>query len=332
MKNLKKIIISRTDNIGDVVLTLPLAGLLKQRYPDCEIIFLARRYVKDVVDLCEAVDGFIDWEPLKSQSIDHIAHALDADAILHVFPQKKIALAAKRAKIKYRIGTNRRWYHWLTCNHRVNFSRKKSACHEAQLNLMCLQPLGFNTYLNLQELSSYCRLKKPELTPKVLAYLNPDKFNIIIHPGTNGNTREWSDQNFRELIQSLDPEQFNILVTGSEQEKQKFKHSILDHISAQNVMGKFTLAEFVTLIAHADALVAGSTGPVHIAGALNKKVIGLYPPCRGMNPQRWAPLGQQVICILGQPKCDSCQTIKSNCMAGIRVENIKQLIMRLANG
>ena len=31
--NYRKIIISRTDSIGDVVLTLPLAGLLKKYYP-----------------------------------------------------------------------------------------------------------------------------------------------------------------------------------------------------------------------------------------------------------------------------------------------------------
>jgi len=84
-----KIILSRTDNIGDVVLTLPLAALLKRHNPNCKITFLARHYVKDVVIHCDAVDDFIDWEPLKSQSTHDIAKHLHADAIIHVFPNKK---------------------------------------------------------------------------------------------------------------------------------------------------------------------------------------------------------------------------------------------------
>ena len=59
------IIISRTDNIGDVVLTLPLAALLKQYYPQCKVSFLARNYVKDLVLSCPAVDAFINWNEIK---------------------------------------------------------------------------------------------------------------------------------------------------------------------------------------------------------------------------------------------------------------------------
>ena len=40
----KHILICRTDNIGDVVLPLPLAGYLKQRFPDARIGFLCRAY------------------------------------------------------------------------------------------------------------------------------------------------------------------------------------------------------------------------------------------------------------------------------------------------
>ena len=37
LSNPKKIVISRTDSIGDVALTLPLAGILKSKYPDVRI-------------------------------------------------------------------------------------------------------------------------------------------------------------------------------------------------------------------------------------------------------------------------------------------------------
>jgi ADP-heptose:LPS heptosyltransferase len=45
----KKIVISRTDSIGDVVLTLPLAGILKEKYPKAKIIFLGNTYTKPII-------------------------------------------------------------------------------------------------------------------------------------------------------------------------------------------------------------------------------------------------------------------------------------------
>ena len=35
-----RIILSRTDSIGDVVLTLPMAAALKQSFPGCTVVFL----------------------------------------------------------------------------------------------------------------------------------------------------------------------------------------------------------------------------------------------------------------------------------------------------
>ena len=48
------ILVSRIDRIGDVVLTLPLCGLLKERL-GARVVFLARRYTRDVVAASDAV-------------------------------------------------------------------------------------------------------------------------------------------------------------------------------------------------------------------------------------------------------------------------------------
>jgi hypothetical protein len=43
---LMRIILCRTDRIGDVILTLPMAGVLKEKFPGCTVIFLGRNYFK----------------------------------------------------------------------------------------------------------------------------------------------------------------------------------------------------------------------------------------------------------------------------------------------
>jgi ADP-heptose:LPS heptosyltransferase len=117
--NPKKIIISRTDSIGDVVLTLPLAGFLKSRFPQCELIFLGRNYTRDVVLLSDNIDKFISWDEVKDagafQKVNFFKKE-NADIIIHVFPDQEIARSAAQAKIQYRIGSTGRLYHYRYCN------------------------------------------------------------------------------------------------------------------------------------------------------------------------------------------------------------------------
>ena len=122
----KRIVISRTDNIGDVILTLPLAGILKEKYPDCKIIFLGNSYTEAIVRVSVYVDEFINWEELKddARAVETLK-GYEADFFIHVFPNKKIAYLALKAKIPNRIGTLGRAFHFFSCNKKVYFSRKK---------------------------------------------------------------------------------------------------------------------------------------------------------------------------------------------------------------
>jgi heptosyltransferase-3 len=142
---LNHLLISRTDAIGDVVLTLPMAGYLKSLYPNARVSFLGRTYTGPVIKCNPYVDEFIDYTELLKlggqQQQDYL-RSKNIDAVIHVFPNKHVAVLAKQAGIKIRIGTTNRLFHWHTCNKLVRLSRKNSDLHEAQLNLALLRPLG----------------------------------------------------------------------------------------------------------------------------------------------------------------------------------------------
>ena len=57
-----RILICRTDNIGDVVLTLPLAGYLKTRFPQARIDLLCRAYVAPAMRHSRFLDRVITIE------------------------------------------------------------------------------------------------------------------------------------------------------------------------------------------------------------------------------------------------------------------------------
>ena len=129
---MKRILISRTDSIGDVALTLPICQALKNKYPDAEIIFIGKNYTRPVVSCFEAIDAFWDIDELLNQPLATQLQQLKADCIIHVFPNKKLAFLAKKAKIPMRIGTSHRVFHLFTCNERPSFTRKNSSLHESQ--------------------------------------------------------------------------------------------------------------------------------------------------------------------------------------------------------
>jgi ADP-heptose:LPS heptosyltransferase len=60
--------------------------------------------------------------------------------------------------------------------------------------------------------------------------------------------------------------------------------------------------------------VAGSTGPLHLAAALGRHALGLYPPIKPMHPGRWAPVGLHAgFMVFDRPNCEDCRRQPAAC-------------------
>lgn len=322
---MRTVIISRTDAIGDVVLTLPMAGVLKELFPDARILFLGRAYTEEVVKASEHIDGFLNWD--KSPDLA----ATGADTIIHVFPNKQIAALAKRAGIKERIGTTNRLYHWWACNRRVKLSRRHSPLHEAQLNLQLLKPLGAKEEYTLEAIGAYYGLTRlAPLPPEIAAGIDPHRFNLVLHPKSRGSAREWGLDNFRELIRLLPPDHFKIFITGTAAEGDLVQPLFQEFPFLVNLTGRLSLGELISFLSRADGLVAASTGPLHLAAALGIHAMGIYPPIRPMHPGRWAPVGPNAKVFVKEGECEDCRKSGNcHCMREIRAGMLKDYLLSL---
>ena len=308
-----------------------MAGLIKKNYPGCKIYFLGRTYTKDIVALTEHVDEFINYDEL--EKMDHKAQVnflkgLQADVFLHVFPKKQIAALAKAANIPLRVGTTNRIYHWLTCNKLIKLSRKNSLLHEAQLNLKLLSFLNINTELGLEDIPDYYGFKRlPQLEEKYKTLIAKDKFNLVLHPKSKGSAKEWGLSNFEKLMTLLPKDKFNIFISGTEQDGKQMKDFLAKNKNITDITGKLTLAQFIAFINACDGLVAASTGPLHIAAALNKKAIGLFSPKRPIHPGRWRPLGKNAHTLVFDQDCVKCEKKEEcDCISRIKPEQILALL------
>ncbi len=237
------------------------------------------------------------------------------DAIVHVLPVHAIAFRAKKLKIPLRIGTTNRIYHWLTCNKLVKLSRKNSALHEAQLNIKLLEPLKITRDFSLAEVGSSFALENIQTLPvKFASLIKKDKYNLILHPKSQGNGREWGLENFIGLINLLDQTKYEIFISGVEKERDLLKR-IFDAVGERviDITGSLNLNEFMSFIAECDGLIASGTGPLHLAGALGKDAFGIYPPIKPIHSGRWAPLGPKAQVFVLDKACNDCKGNKIAC-------------------
>lgn len=320
----KKIIISRTDSIGDVVLTLPLAGIIKDHFRDAHIIFLGNTYTLPVINCCEHVDEVWEWAIIERWSYNEQVKWLKeqmVDTILHVFPRKEMARLAKKANIPNRVGTSHRAFHITTCNFLLNFTRKRSNWHEAQLNTKLLGPLGIKDKFTLDELYAFSGMKKiPELAGAFAHLLNTGKKNIVLHPKSRGSAVEWGVANFMTLARELNAARYHIFFTGTEKEAEQFRDQIPAQKNMTDLSGKMTLDELIAFISRADALVAASTGPLHIAAVTGIHAVGLFADVKPIHPGRWQPIGNRVDILKSKKNISDTQPLD------ISVRDVVQVI------
>jgi heptosyltransferase III len=330
-KNNIRIIISRTDSIGDVVLTLPMAGYIKKYFPQVTVIFLGRTYTSDVVSLSEHVDEFINYddiEKLQKPEQANVFKKINADVIIHVFPKKEIAFLAKNAGIPLRVGTTNRWYHWLTCNKLLRLSRKNSVLHESQLNLKLLEFLKIPVDIPLDGIPYYYGFTKaPQLETSFSSLIDKGKYNLILHPKSKGSAKEWGLDNFTKLTNILPRDKYNVFISGTFEDGRQLQDFLHGFPHVINLTGKLSLRQFIAFISQCDALVAASTGPLHIAAALGKNAIGLFSPKRPIHPGRWRPVGTNAHYLVFNERCDKCANKKDcDCIIQISPQQVVDLL------
>jgi ADP-heptose:LPS heptosyltransferase len=337
----KNLLIVRTDRIGDVVLSLPLAWIVKKHYPECKVTFLVRAYTESLVENHPYIDDVIvlkesNGKILIKDNVIQIA-SYRFDSVVVVYPTYIVALIVYLSKIKNRVGTGYRWYSFFF-NKRVFVHRKYAEKHELEFNVDLLKQFGIYEKINYENVKFDLKINT-ESSPKVTKILKEndaakDKPIIIIHPGSGGSSVDLPINKMKELaakiISKLDVQ---ILLTGSIYEEDVCSEFDLNE-RVINLAGKLNLSELVSLLNRAEIFIGNSTGPIHIAAALGKYVIGFYPKILACSAKRWGPytVKQKVFTPpMGCVNCTREQCGKLDCMNGINIDNVMNEVEKVHN-
>ena len=333
----ENLLIVRTDRIGDVVLTLPLAGVIKKRFPGCKISFLVRDYTKNLLKDHPFIDDVLilqeqDNKPaIKNNMISLSKRKFDTCIV--VYPTFTLALIIYLSGIKNIVGTGYRWYSFFF-NHKVYQHRKYAEMHELEFNLKLLEVFGIHEKLERGKVNFNLRVEENKKVEELIApFVNKDKI-IIIHPGSGGSAVDLPVEKFKELVLMLDKtNDVEIIMTGSESEKELCEVLVVSE-KTHNFAGKFDLPELISLINKSDVFVSNSTGPIHIAAALGKNIIGFYPNLLQCSAKRWGPFSDKSVVFAPENQCSDCereQCNKQDCMNSIDMKEVYSVILQKLN-
>lgn len=299
---IQRVLVCRTDAIGDVAVSLPIAGFLKSVNPDIEVDFLTRSYAAPVARAAACVNRVFVSDGQNAPDFS------EYDAAILAFPDADVAQALKRAGVPIRVGTGRRWPFARFVNVRNGVSRKTSGKHEAWHGLDLARTMhpapgwckpGLEVPENPDEWHRWAALtaepweRVQDEIPGADRWLAQDRPNVILHAGSNNSATNWSIDQYMECMELLIGEaaRCRVLWTGTAEEGKVLKDRLGDHSDAVDTTGQLNLDQLLSLIAAADGLIASSTGPLHMAAGLGTPCVGLYAAEAPMWPERWHPMG-----------------------------------------
>lgn len=328
----RNLIIVRTDRIGDVILSLPLAGIVKKKYPGCRITFLLREYTKPLAENHPYIDEVMilksDNNKLSFRENIKQIKSKKFDACIIVNPAFSVSLILFLSNIKIRIGTGYRLYSFLF-NRKVYEHRKYGEKHELEFNVNLLKEIGIEETISTENVEFFLSVKAEHLE-KVKLILNESGITagnklVIIHPGSGGSAVDLPIEKLVELNKLLlKLENVKVVVTGDSGEWELCQ-KLINHENVFNLAGKLNLNELCALISLCDLFISNSTGPIHIAAALDKYVIGFYPKIPSCSQNRWGPYTKKKAIFTPAIDCVNCtreQCEKLNCMNSIDIGRV----------
>lgn len=296
---IKKIVVFRALQLGDLLCSIPAIRALRQAYPAAEIALIGLPWAKMMIErfpqYFTSLITLPGYPGLPEQPVDRLA----LPGFLQAVQQQNFDLALQMhgngyisnplvdcfaAKNIAGFYTENNY-----CPNKNLFIEYPTGVHEIFRHLQLMEALGITdatTHLEFpitpQDEEDYSAAALPVIS----------KEYIILHPGARGINRQWEPANFAAIGDYCYEKGLQVVITGTKDEAPIVK-KVIQHMQHTpiNAAGKTSLGAIAVLIKNAAALVSNCTGVSHIASALQTKSIVIS---LDGEPFRWEPLDKTI--------------------------------------
>lgn len=300
------------------MLAYPSFALLKENLPDVRLYALVSPYAKPMAEVCPWIDQIL-IDPASTGKwpsafpLANLFREERFDAIITLYSTTRVGLAAALAKIPNRLAPSTKFAQ-VFYNERLAQRRSRSEKPEYLYNQDLVR-----YFLEIQDIPI-----KNEPAPPYLRFdehrvyqlrstfcqshgIEPECRLIFIHPGSGGSARNLSIDQFALLASKLNSKNGHHIVVSAgpdELEQTEAVCALLDDTPHSVYHSTKGLRTFAEQIRFADLFVSGSTGPLHIAGAMDIPTAAFYPRRRSSTALRWQTLNSPAHRLSFSPEAD----------------------------
>lgn len=334
---MRRILVTRTDRLGDLVLSTPVFSVLRRHYPDAHIACLTFLENRAAIEGNPYLNEVIFYDKRGSERgwLGNLRFARRLakkhyDTIVHLHPTNRVHLVGWLAGIPTRIGYRKKNGWALT--HTLEDKKWMGEKHEAEYNFDLLEFLGAGYP---EKIETYFPLKEKDWVSLRLLLsnlgLNRERPYAVINPSASCPSKIWPATRFAALADRLQEEcGMQIVLIGSHTDRRfALRTREAMRYPVADLSGKLSLGQLGWLLKEARLLISNDSGPVHVARALKTPVISIFGRnLSGLSPRRWGPLGEEGRVIHKEVSCAVCLAhrcqINFLCLDVVSVEDVFQ--------
>ena len=278
----RRVCILKPSALGDVVQTLPLLPVLRERFPSAEISWVINREISDILQGHPDLDAVIPfdrrggvfawrrmWNDLARRDFDLV---LDLQGLL------RTGMMAWATHAKWRVGleTSREMSHWAS-HLLIPGTDREVPAHARYWRVA--EALGFG-----------------DRTPQSYVPMNDEHRNwamaqlgslrrplLAINPGAKWVTKRWPVEKFAVVAsKACRTFGFSAVILGGPgdhvltEQLQKLLEEFLPSGQVVNLSGKTSLLQLAAILESVDVMLTNDSGPMHLAAGVGTPVVGVF--------------------------------------------------------
>ncbi len=333
---MEKIAIVKLSSLGDIIHTLPAYNILREKYPDAEIIWIVEKSGERILRLVKGIDRIktIDTKSLRRgkeirNNIKKIRaiKRIKADIVFDFQGTLKSSVITGLISSKTKIGFNRKNLKEKGASFFYNKHGEyfNESSHIIKKNISLLKTIVI--YPSKKIVFPEFDIKKSikSSVEKKTEGINYEKA-VILNIGAGWQTKKLGIEKWIKLSKQLiSKEIYPIILWGTEREKEEARE-ITEALNLK-LTPFFKIEELFVLFKKVKVVVSSDSFPLHLAEALGTPTIALFGPTP---PSRNGPVNPDSKIIYYELKCSNCfkkNCSKLTCMRKITVNDILNNIL-----
>ena len=316
---IKNILVVRLDHLGDMVCSINSLQMLRQKFPDANIILLTGKWNVDLIANNPIIDNLFIYNSKRfSRNINQVSTKTEKkqirNSLYNLKPDLIVGLRDDFFTLKltwnlhpkFRLdrGTTRIKIKMYSILNILRLSSKELDNHEISTNEMTLKSLNLSNYIIVP--AFYLSEDENFWFNNFLKEKGLEKNNYaVIHPGASWSFKRWHPSNFYLIGEYLRISyNLKMIIIGSADETNigaEIEENGKDHFI--NLVGQTTLRQSIIIICNAKIAICNDSSPMHIAAVSGIPTIGLMGPA---DPSKFSPRGAKAIYHHIKVDCHPC--------------------------